>query len=51
MTYQIIYSDEKWKTGRYEILFKIFRESIEEKYKKNLISKGYFDTLVGIIYN
>tara|TARA_B100001093_G_scaffold500422_1_gene550865 strand:- start:96 stop:998 length:903 start_codon:yes stop_codon:yes gene_type:complete len=26
-------------------------KKIEEEYKKNLISKGYYDTLVGVIYN
>lgn len=26
-------------------------KKIEEQYKKNLISRGYYDTLIGIIYN
>ena len=26
-------------------------KKIEEEYKKNLISRGYYDTLVGVIYN
>ena len=39
------------KPGGMKYYSKFLGESIEEKYKKNLISKGYFDTLVGIIYN
>ena len=39
------------KPGGMNFYSKFLGKEIEEKYKKNLISKGYFDTLVGIIYN
>ena len=39
------------KPGGMNFYTKYLGQDIENKYKKNLISSGHFDTLVGIIYN
>lgn len=39
------------KPGGMDFYSKYFGKDIEKKYKKTLISRGYFDTLVGVIYN
>jgi hypothetical protein len=39
------------KPGGMEFYSHKLGRDIEEKYKKNLVSRGYYDTLIGIIYN
>ena len=39
------------KPGGMNAYTKYLGENIEKKYKKNLISMGHYDTLVGVIYN
>lgn len=46
-----LYWMKNGKPGGMSYYSKYLGKNIEETYKKNLIARGHFDTLVGIIYN